>query len=34
MNALRAFSLRFAPRAVIARLAEMVMRDNVPESAR
>jgi len=34
MNALRAFSLRFAPRALIVRLAEMVMRDNVPESAR
>ena len=34
MNALRAFSLRFAPRAWIARLAEMVMRENVPESVR
>ncbi len=34
MNALRAFSLRFAPRAWIARLAEMMMRENVPESVR
>lgn len=34
MNALRTFTLRFAPRAMIARVAEMVMRDNVPESAR
>jgi len=29
-NALRAFSLRFAPRALIARVAETVMRANVP----
>jgi short-subunit dehydrogenase len=34
VNALRTFSLRFAPRALIARVAEMVMRENVPESAR
>ena len=34
VNALRTFSLRFAPRAVIARVAEMVMRDNVPEDGR
>lgn len=34
LNALRAFSLRFAPRAWIARVAEMMMRENVPERAR
>jgi short-subunit dehydrogenase len=34
MNALRAFSIRFAPRAMIARIAEMVMRENIPESVR
>lgn len=31
-NALRTFSLRFAPRALIARVAEMVMRGNLPAS--
>jgi short-subunit dehydrogenase len=30
VNALRTFSLRFAPRALIARVAEMVMRENLP----
>jgi short-subunit dehydrogenase len=34
MNALRAFSLRFAPRAVVARVAEMMMRQNIPDNAR
>lgn len=34
VNALRTFSLRFAPRALIARVAEMVMRENVPEPER
>jgi len=34
VNALRTFGLRFAPRALIARVAEMVMRENVPESGR
>ncbi len=33
-NAMRTFSLRFAPRALIARITERVMRPNVPESAR
>jgi short-subunit dehydrogenase len=33
-NALRTFSVRFAPRALIARVTEMVMRPNVPESVR
>jgi short-subunit dehydrogenase len=33
-NALRTFSIRFAPRALIARVTEMVMRPNVPESVR
>ncbi len=31
VNALRTFSLRFAPRALIARVAEMVMRENLPD---
>lgn len=34
VNAIRAFALRFAPRALIARVAEMMMRENVPESSR
>ncbi len=34
VNALRTFSLRLAPRALIARVAEFVMRENVPEEAR
>jgi short-subunit dehydrogenase len=34
VNALRTFALRFAPRALVARLAEGVMRGNIPESAR
>lgn len=33
-NAVRAFTLRFAPRALIARVSEMVMRGNVPEAGR
>ena len=32
MNALRTFSIRFAPRALIARVAGMMMRGLVPES--
>jgi hypothetical protein len=34
MNALRTFSLRFAPRALIARVAGMLMREYVPERVR
>jgi short-subunit dehydrogenase len=33
-NAARAWSVRLAPRAVVARMAEAVMRRNVPEEAR
>jgi uncharacterized protein len=33
-NAIRAFTLRFAPRALIARVSEMVMRENLPEGNR
>ncbi len=34
VNALRTFSLRFAPRALVARVAGTVMRENVPDDAR
>jgi short-subunit dehydrogenase len=34
INSLRTFSLRFAPRALVARVAETVMRENVPDGVR
>jgi hypothetical protein len=33
-NAIRTFGIRFAPRAVIARVVQMIMRENIPENAR
>jgi short-subunit dehydrogenase len=33
-NALRTFGIRFAPRAVIARVVQTIMRENIPEQAR